>query len=88
MVWYGHAAPRSASPFLNMSTSSEASAQYFLTSGRCCLSRFAAASSCLAFSSYGSVMPRFGWCLDRYSAASAIWIGLSGTVIRPRYLLS
>ena len=30
-------------------------------------------------------MPSDGFAFDRYSAASAIWIGLSGTVILPLY---
>src|SRR5436190_5333641 len=79
-VWYGHDAPITASPDLNRSISSDASPQYFLTSGFCCLSRLTAAWNCLSFSSYGSLMPRLGSFFDRYSAASAIWIGLSGTV--------
>src|SRR3954447_25883366 len=74
-----------ASPFLNRSISSEASAQYFLTSGRCCLSRLTAAPSCCSVSSYGSLIPSDGCFFERYSAASAIWIGLSGTVISPLY---
>ena len=37
-VWYGQEAPITASPFLNRSISSEASAQYFLISGFCFLS--------------------------------------------------
>ena len=32
-------------------------------------------------------MPRPGWVFDRYSAASAIWIGLFGTVTSPAYFL-
>src|SRR5919202_5788598 len=55
-VWYGHDAPMTASPFLNRSISSDASAQYFLISRCCCLSRFPAASSCFFVSSYGSLM--------------------------------
>ena len=46
-----------ASPFLNRSISSEASAQYFLISGFCCFSRLIAASNCVSFSSYGSLIP-------------------------------
>ena len=38
-VWYGHDAPITASPLLNRSISSDASAQYFLISGFCCFSR-------------------------------------------------
>src|SRR6266576_5268089 len=85
IVWYGQAAPMAASPFLNRSISSDASAQYFLISGFCCLSRLTAAPSCFSFSSYGSVIPRLGSFFDRYSAASAIWIALSGTVTLPLY---
>src|SRR5258707_14897332 len=85
-VWYGHDAPITASPFLNRSISSDASAQYFLISGFCPLSSDTAASNCVWFSSYGSVMPSDGFVFERYSAASAIWIGLSGTVILPLYL--
>ena len=36
-------------------------------------------------SSYGSLIPSDGCVFIRYSAASAIWIGLSGTVILPLY---
>src|SRR6478735_1915318 len=60
IVWYGQDAPITASPFLNRSISSEASAQYFFTSGRCCLRRATAASSCGFVSSYGSVIPSDG----------------------------
>ena len=74
-----------ASPFLNMEISCEASPQYFLMSGRCCFSSAIVASNCGCVSSYGSVIPRAGFVFDRYSAASAIWIGLSGTVILPAY---
>ena len=75
----------SASPFLNRSISSEASDQYFLMSGCCCLSSLTAASNWGLFSSYGSVILRSGFVFIRYSAASAIWIGLSGTVTWPLY---
>ena len=64
-VWYGHEAPITASPFLNRSISSEASAQYFLISGFCCLSRLIVALNCVWFSSYGSVIPSFGWVFIR-----------------------
>src|SRR5947208_14300973 len=86
-VWYGHDAPIVASPDLNRSISSDASAQYFLISGFCCFSRLTAASNCFWFSSYGSLIPSDGCAFDRYSAASAIWIGLSGTVTLPLYFL-
>src|SRR5689334_25400890 len=75
-VWYGHDAPITASPFLKRSISSDASAQYFLISGFCFFSRPTAALNWFLFSSYGSVMPRSGRDFMRYSAASAIWIGL------------
>src|SRR5919109_3626826 len=65
-VWYGHDAPIVASPFLNRSISSDASTQYFLTSGFCCLSSATAASNCFWLSSYGSSIPRSGCVLDRY----------------------
>src|SRR3954452_22265283 len=87
-VWYGHDAPITASPDLNRSISSEARPQYFFTSGFCCLSRLTAASNCFWFSSYGSLIPSVGSFFDRNSAASAIWIGLSGTVTLPLYLES
>src|SRR3954453_16690776 len=87
-VWYGQDAPITASPDLNRSISSDARPQYFLTSGFCCLSRLTAASNCFWLSSYGSLIPRLGSFCDRYSAASAIWIGLSGTVTLPLYLES
>src|SRR5262249_40208539 len=82
-VWYGHEAPMTASPFLNRSISSDASAQYFLISGFCFFSSETAASNCFWFSSYGSLIPSDESVFIRYSAASAIWIGLSGTVTRP-----
>src|SRR3954467_5016042 len=84
-VWYGHDAPITASPDLNRSISSGGRAQYFFTSGFCCFSRLTAALNCLSLSSYGSLIPRLGSFFARYSAASAIWIGLSGTVIWPLY---
>ena len=59
-VWYGHEAPITASPFLNRSISSEASAQYFLISGFCFLSRLIAAANWVVFSSYGSLIPSDG----------------------------
>ena len=65
IVWYGHDAPMTALPFLNRSISSDASAQYLTISGRCCLSRLTAASSCFSVSSYGLVMPRLGCVFDR-----------------------
>ena len=40
-----------ASPFLNRSISSEASAQYFTINGRCCLSSATAALNCVWVSS-------------------------------------
>src|SRR3954452_2548104 len=82
-VWYGQEAPTTASWLLNRSISSEASAQYFLINGFCCFSRLTAASNCFWFSSYGSLIPSDGCDFDRYSAASAIWMGLSGTVTLP-----
>src|SRR3954454_14811954 len=84
-VWYGHEAPITASPFLNRSISSEARAQYFLMSGFCFLSSEIAAFIWDWFSSYGSLIPSDGCVFIRYSAASAIWIGLSGTVTLPLY---
>src|SRR3954467_5675453 len=83
--WYGQEAPRVDPPFLKRSIWSDASAQYCFTSGRCCLSRATAAASWVLVSSYGSVIPRLGFVFDRYSAASAIWIGLSGIVILPLF---
>src|SRR6266545_8412369 len=83
MVWYGQDAPTVAPPLLNRSISSPADAQYFLTSGRCFFSRSTVALNCASFSSYGSLIPSDGFVFERYSAASAIWIGLSGTVILP-----
>src|SRR2546421_9841053 len=84
-VWYGHDAPITASPFLKRSISSEASPQYFLISGFCFLNRLIAASNWDLFHSYGSLIPSAGCVFIRYSAASAIWIGLSGTVTLPLY---
>src|SRR5690348_3455913 len=59
-VWYGHDAPITASPFLNRSISSEASAQYFLISGFCFFSRPIVAENCDELSSYGSLIPSDG----------------------------
>src|SRR5579875_1998786 len=87
-VWYGQAAPSTVAPLWNRLISCEARPQYFLISERCCFSRFTAALNCGWVSSYGSVMPSFGCFFARYSAASAIWIGLSGTVTLPAYFLS
>ena len=68
-----------ASPDLNSCSKSVASTQYFRTSGRCCLS-FALTLSSVAWSiAYGFRAPK------NCSAGSAIWIGLSGTVILPLY---
>ena len=64
---------------------SEPSAQYFLINGFCFLSRLIVALNWVEFSSYGSLIPSDGCVFIRYSAASAIWIGLSGTVILPLY---
>ena len=84
-VWYGHDAPITASPFLNRSISSEARPQYFLISGFWPFSRPIAALNWVSFSSYGSLIFSAGLVFIRYSAASAIWIGLSGTVTLPLY---
>src|SRR5438270_5378578 len=46
LVWYGQALPTITSPFSKRLISSEAAPQYFLTSGRCCLSRLTVASNC------------------------------------------
>src|SRR3954465_4943123 len=62
LVWYGHDAPTTASPFLKRSISSDASAQYFLISGFCCLSSLVVAANWVEFSSYGSLMPSAGEC--------------------------
>src|SRR3954453_15440596 len=60
LVWYGQEAPIVASPDLNRSISSDASAQYFFTSGFCVFSRSTAALNCASLSSYGSLIPRLG----------------------------
>ena len=65
LVWYGHDAPITASPFLNRSISSDASAQYFLISGFCVLRRLTAALNWVEFSSYGSVIPSDGVVFER-----------------------
>ena len=85
LTWYGHDAPIVDPPFLNRSIWSDARPQYFLTSGRCDFSSATAASSCALVSSYGSLIPSDGFVFERYSAASAIWIGLSGIVILPLF---
>src|ERR671927_457617 len=64
-VWYGHDAPITASPDLNRSISSDASPQYFLMKGFCCLSSAIVASNCVLFSSYGSLMPSDGFVFIR-----------------------
>ncbi len=64
-VWYGQEAPIIASPFLNRSISSEASAQYFLISGFCFFSRVIAALNWVEFSSYGSLIPSDGCVFER-----------------------
>src|SRR5437588_8236976 len=64
-VWYGHDAPITASPFLNRSISSEASAQYFLINGFCVLSSLTAALNWAWSSSYGSLIPSDGWDFER-----------------------
>src|SRR5262245_59923440 len=84
-VVYGHDAPMIASPFLNRLISSEARPQYFFTSGRCFFNSASVAANWVLFSSYGSLIPSAGFVFERYSAASAIWIGLFGTVILPLY---
>src|SRR4051812_24129260 len=75
----GQPAPIVASPDLNSSSKSVASTQYFFTSGRCDFSFALTWSSCAWLSAYG-----FG-ALRNWSAGSAIWIGLSGTVILPLF---
>src|SRR5262249_25411418 len=64
-VWYGQEAPSHASPLLKRSISSEASAQYFLSSGFCCFSRLTVAENCPELSSYGSLIPRLGFVFIR-----------------------
>src|SRR5947208_10673492 len=64
LCWYGHDAPITASPFLNMLISCVADAQYFLMYCRCFFSRLIEASNCGCVSSYTSVMPRLlSWYL-------------------------
>src|SRR3954453_2978145 len=78
-VMSGQPAPITASPDLNRPSKSEASTQYLRTSGACAFS-FALTLSSVAWSiAYGS------WAPSNWSATSAIWIGLSGTVILPLY---
>src|SRR3954465_4090740 len=75
----GQPAPSTASPDLNRPSKSEARTQYLRTSGACAFS-FALTLSSVAWSiAYGSCAP------SNWSATSAIWIGLSGTVILPLY---
>src|SRR5690242_2456017 len=85
LSWYGQAAPIHTLPFLKSFTSWPPVAQYFLISGFCFFKRLIAALNCVEFNSYGSVILSDGCVFIRYSAASAIWIGLSGTVILPLY---
>src|SRR3954469_4947835 len=75
----GQPAPITASPDLNRLSKSDASTQYLRTSGRCCLSFVLTLSSVASSIAYGSCAP------SNCSATSAIWIGLSGTVILPLY---
>src|SRR6266540_17512 len=85
-VVIGHVGPSQASPLAISSALSAEPDQYFLSSFRCFLSRETVASNCFLFSSYGSLIPSPRCVLAKYSAASAIWIGLSGMVILPLYL--
>src|SRR5215469_6414665 len=78
LTWYGQLAPSVTSPLANAEIWSEASPQYCLTSGCCCTSSFTAAWNWGWVISYGSVIPSFGSCALRCTAASAIWMGLSG----------
>src|ERR1041385_2089880 len=84
-VWYGQPAPITTSPFLKSEISSVAEFQYRFSSGFCFFSSETAASSCGFVSSYGSLIPCDACVFIRYRAASAIWIGLFGTVILPLY---
>src|SRR4029078_9728793 len=84
-VVYGQEAPSTTSPFLNRLISSEATPQYFLPGGLCFFSSAIAASNWVLFSSYGSVMWRARFVLDRYRAASAVWIGVFGAALLPLY---
>src|ERR1700733_12572362 len=61
----GQAAPMVTPPFVNAAISSLASTQYFLTSGRCCLSRVTAACNWSDVSSYTSLIPSEGCVLLR-----------------------
>src|SRR3954447_22774105 len=82
LVMSGQPAPITASPDLNRPSKSEASTQYLRTSGAWAL------SFDLTFSSVASSIA-YGFCApSNWSATSAIWIGLSGTVILPLYLAS
>src|SRR5262245_12367095 len=65
LVWYGHDAPMTASPFLKRSISSDASAQYLRTSGFCAFKSATAAPNCFWFSSYGSLIPSDGCDFER-----------------------
>src|SRR6185437_5885111 len=85
LTWYGQPAPSVTSPFLNAEISCEGRAQYFLIRGRWSVSSLTEAWNCGWVSSYGSVIFSDGSWVFRYSAASAIWIGLSGTVTWPLY---
>src|SRR3954451_9303301 len=76
----GQPAPSVASPDLNRSSKSVARTQYLRTSGRCCLSLALTLSSVAWSIEYGLSAPK------NWSAGSAIWIGLSGTVILPLFL--
>src|SRR3954451_3139719 len=78
-VMSGQPAPIVASPDLKSDSKSVASTQYLRTSGRCCSSFCFAASSWSCDSEYGLSVP------PNWSATSAIWIGLSGTVTLPLY---
>src|SRR5215469_11058323 len=85
LTWYGQPAPTIALPFLKSKISWEARPQYFSISGRWPASSWTDAWNWGWVSSYGSVIPSDGLWVSRYSAASAIWIGLSGTVTWPLY---
>ena len=82
-VWYGQDAPIVASPFLNRLISSEASPQYFLIERPLLLQQADRRVELLLVQLVGILDPERRLRLHRYSAASAIWIGLFGTVILP-----
>ena len=64
-VWSGHAAPTTASPFLNNDSSSDGRFQYFLINPSGPSATRPQRANCALVSSYGSLIPRSGCVFER-----------------------